>query len=156
MSNLKFMHMFDLSCNDLTGTITPQMFSLIELRSLNLSHNGLTGRIPKEVGNMRQLESLDLSKSQLFGEFPKSMSNLSFLNYLNLSFNDFIGKIPLGTQLQGFSALSYIGNLDLCGPPLTKNCSRDGESKSIKPLDEDDNESHFVMLLYWLRGWICY
>ncbi|MED6143869.1 hypothetical protein PIB30_009945 [Stylosanthes scabra] len=140
VSDLYLIRIVDLSSNDLFGTIPPQMFSLTELQSLNLSHNQLTGKIPKEIGNMRQLESLDLSRNQLLGEIPESLSNLSFLSYLNLSFNNLTGKIPSGTQLQGFGALSYIGNPDLCGPPLTKSCTHDGIFGGTRPLDADDDD----------------
>ncbi|MED6158704.1 hypothetical protein PIB30_035244 [Stylosanthes scabra] len=150
VSDLNLIRIVDLSSNDLLGTIPPQMFILPELHSLNLSHNQLTGKIPKEIGNMRQLESLDLSRNQLLGEIPESLSNLSFLSYLNLSFNNLTGKIPSGTQLQGFGALSYIGNPDLCGPPLTKSCSHDGIFGGTRPLDadNDDDDDDFWTVFY--------
>ncbi|KAK7244381.1 hypothetical protein RIF29_39202 [Crotalaria pallida] len=144
--NLHFMSLVDLSSNELCGTIPPQMFSLIGLHTLNLSHNKLMGGIPEEIGNMKNLESLDFSTNKLSGEIPQSMCSLSFLSYLNLSFNNFIGQIPSGTQLQGFSALSYIGNLDLCGPPLTKSCLRDDKSKDTK--HKDNNISEFMSWFY--------
>ncbi|XP_027364686.1 receptor-like protein EIX2 [Abrus precatorius] len=145
---LHFMTLVDLSGNDISGTIPPQLFSLIGLHSLNLSFNKLEGRIPEEIGNMKNLESLDLSTNQLWGEIPQSMSYLSFLGVLNLSFNNLTGKIPSGTQLQGFAELSYIGNRDLCGLPLKKICSQDGQSKDTKPTNEDEDESEFLSWLY--------
>ncbi|XP_016167875.1 receptor-like protein 12 [Arachis ipaensis] len=154
--SLKLMRMVDLSSNNLTGTMSPQLFSLSQLHFLNLSHNRLTGTIPKEVGNMRQLESLDLSKNELTGGIPESLSSLSFLNNLNLSFNNLSGQIPSGTQLQSFSELSYIGNADLCGPPLPKNCSNhdDGTKTSGEndDDDDDDDESEFRNCLYMGLG----
>ncbi|XP_061347793.1 receptor-like protein EIX2 [Gastrolobium bilobum] len=147
-ANLHFMTLIDLSNNDLSGTIPPQMFSLVGLHSLNLSDNKLIGSIPNEIGNMYNLESLDFSTNKLWGEIPHGMSNLSFLSYLNLSSNNFTGKIPSGTQLQGFSALSYIGNPDLCGSPLTKNCSSDTKYKETKPMDEHQSQSEFLSWFY--------
>ncbi|XP_047155647.1 receptor-like protein EIX2 [Vigna umbellata] len=144
--NLHFMTLIDMSSNNLSGTIPPQMFSLIGLHSLNLSNNKLAGEIPNEIGNMKNLESLDFSTNQLGGEIPQSLSTLSFLSYLNLSFNDLTGKIPLGTQLQGFSALSYMGNHDLCGPPLTKICFQDDNNTQL--LDKDENQSEFLPWFY--------
>ena len=83
--------------------------------------------------------------NQFSGEIPEALSKLSFLGFLNLSFNNFTGKIPSGTQLQGFDAISYIGNSDLCGPPLTKLCfkSSDDKSKDTKPIDENGDKSEF-------------
>ncbi|XLU65913.1 hypothetical protein S245_025122 [Arachis hypogaea] len=145
--------MVDLSSNNLTGTMSPQLFSLSQLHFLNLSHNRLTGTIPKEIGNMTQLESLDLSKNELTGEIPESMSSLSFLSNLNLSFNNLRGQIPSGTQLQRFSELSYIGNADLCGPPLPKNCSNHGDdTKTLGENDDDGDESDFLSCLYMGLG----
>ncbi|KAL4292247.1 hypothetical protein AHAS_Ahas18G0009000 [Arachis hypogaea] len=152
-SNLKLVRIVDISSNNMTGTMSPQLFSLSQLHFLNLSHNRLTGTIPKEIGNMRQLESLDLSKNELTGEIPESMSSLSFLSNLNLSFNNLRGQIPSGTQLQSFSELSYIGNADLCGPPLPKNCSNHGDdTKTLGENDDDGVESDFLSCLYMGLG----
>ncbi|KAM7461606.1 hypothetical protein LguiA_029727 [Lonicera macranthoides] len=46
--------------------------------------------------------------------------------------SNFSGKIPSSTQLQSFNASAYTGNHELCGLPLTKNCSED-ESASVPP-----------------------
>ncbi|KAK7392990.1 hypothetical protein VNO78_21440 [Psophocarpus tetragonolobus] len=113
----------DLSCNNLSGEIPPQVFSLDQLQTLNSSRNHLTGKMSREIGSMKNLESLDLSSNKLYGEIPTSISSLSFLSFLNLSNNDFTGQIPIGTQLQTFSASSYAGNPKLCGAPLPKNCT---------------------------------
>ncbi|GMN44606.1 hypothetical protein TIFTF001_013800 [Ficus carica] len=126
----------DFSSNHLSGYIPSEITSLSSLRSFNLSNNLLIGAIPSQIGNMGALESIDLSLNQLSGEIPTSMSSLSFLSYLNLSCNSLRGRIPTGTQLQSFNASSFVGN-DLCGPPLTKNCSTGGltsivEDKSSK------------------------
>ncbi|XP_022746292.1 leucine-rich repeat receptor-like protein kinase PXC2 [Durio zibethinus] len=121
----------DLSVNSLTGDIPKELGNIKELRSLNLSGNLLTGQIPENIGNMEELESLDLSMNRLHGEIPSSFSNLNFLNHFNVSYNNLTGKIPLGTQLQSFDKLSYIGNL-LCGPPITKNCSSDSETPDVR------------------------
>ncbi|XP_022640752.1 leucine-rich repeat receptor-like serine/threonine-protein kinase At1g17230 [Vigna radiata var. radiata] len=145
-SNLHFMTLIDMSSNNLSGTIPPQLFSLIGLHSLNLSNNKLAGEIPNEIGNMKNLESLDFSTNQLGGEIPQSLSTLSFLSYLNLSFNDLTGKIPSGTQLQGFSALSYIGNHDLCGLPLTKTCFPEHKDKEL--VHEGRNQFKFLTWFY--------
>ncbi|KAI3461140.1 hypothetical protein Pfo_017803 [Paulownia fortunei] len=127
----------DLSKNNLSGSIPKELTSLVELRSLNLSGNHLTGLIPDSIGDMKQLESLDFSRNSLSGEIPNSFTIMSSLNYVNLSCNNLTGRIPESTQLQSFNASSFIGN-NLCGPPLTGNCSyNDG---TPEPTYEEDNE----------------
>ncbi|KAL7219690.1 hypothetical protein ACSBR2_012701 [Camellia fascicularis] len=127
----------DLSNNNLSGNIPEELTGLLGLLSLNLSGNHLIGVIPKKMGDMVSLESLDLSKNQIRGEIPPSMSGMTFLSYLNLSYNNLSGKIPLSTQLQSFNASSFLGN-KLCGLPLTKNCSVDGEKPNVG--NEGDSE----------------
>ena len=121
--NLKLVRSIDLSANKLSGEIPVQLFKLIKLQSLNLSYNYLRGEIPKQIGEMKDLESLDFSHNCLHGNIPPSRSGLSFLSDLNMSYNNFSGQIPLGTQLQSFDEWSYVGNPDLCGPPLPKSCT---------------------------------
>ncbi|XP_054813222.1 receptor-like protein EIX2 [Prosopis cineraria] len=148
--NLRLMRSIDLSSNNLSGMIPPDLYSLFELLALNLSHNRFEGNIPKEIGNLKQLESLDLANNLLSGEIPQSIAQLSFLEVLDLSFNNFSGKIPLGTQLQGFAAQSYTGNPELCGVPLPKNCA---DQNDMKPVEENDNqENEFLPSFYMGLG----
>ncbi|WJZ87771.1 hypothetical protein VitviT2T_007123 [Vitis vinifera] len=140
-SILKFVRSIDLSSNDLWGSIPTEISSLSGLESLNLSCNNLMGSIPEKMGSMKALESLDLSRNHLSGEIPQSMKNLSFLSHLNLSYNNFSGRIPSSTQLQSFDAISYIGNAELCGVPLTKNCTEDEDFQGIDVIDENEEGS---------------
>ncbi|XP_058187609.1 receptor-like protein EIX2 [Rhododendron vialii] len=121
---LALVAIMDLSDNNFTGRIPKELTSLVGLISLNMSRNHLSGVIPKKIGSMGLLGALDLSRNQLYGEIPASISSLTFLSYLDLSFNNLSGRIPSSTQLQSFSASSFVGN-KLCGLPLTKNCSVD-------------------------------
>ncbi|KAG9440565.1 hypothetical protein H6P81_020730 [Aristolochia fimbriata] len=121
---LGFMNLIDLSSNNLSGDIPQELAHLLGLVSLNLSGNSLKGQIPNKIGELKQLESLDLSKNKLSGEIPSSISSLNFLSKLNLSYNNFSGKIPIGSQLQTLNDSSvYLGNDNLCGPPLLQKCS---------------------------------
>ncbi|KAJ9679440.1 hypothetical protein PVL29_021389 [Vitis rotundifolia] len=150
-SILKLVRTIDLSSNGLWGSIPPEISNLSRLQSLNLSFNHLVGSIPDKMGSLEALESLDLSRNHLSGEIPQSMKNLTFLNHLGLSYNNFSGRIPSSTQLQSFDALSYIGNPELCGPPLTKNCTKDEESQGMDAIDEDE-EGHEMPWFYISMG----
>uniref|UniRef100_A0A0R0EED6 Disease resistance R13L4/SHOC-2-like LRR domain-containing protein n=1 Tax=Glycine max TaxID=3847 RepID=A0A0R0EED6_SOYBN len=124
----------DLSSNKLLGEIPREITRLNGLNFLNLSHNQVIGHIPQGIGNMGSLQSIDFSRNQLSGEIPPPISNLSFLSMLDLSYNHLKGKIPTGTQLQTFDASSFIGN-NLCGPPLSINCSSNGKTHSYEGSD---------------------
>ncbi|XP_054817893.1 receptor-like protein EIX2 [Prosopis cineraria] len=149
--NLKLVRSIDLSMNKFTGEIPIQLFKLTQLQSLNLSYNYLTGEIPEQIGEMKDLESLDLSHNNLHGNIPQSMSGLSFLSVLNLSYNHFSGRIPLGTQLQGFDAWSYVGNLELCGAPLPNNCTVPEKLDNTKQVKGNDDDG-FLRSLYLGMG----
>ncbi|XP_029128831.1 receptor-like protein EIX2 [Cajanus cajan] len=153
LSYFTMMNVIDLSNNNLSGSVPLEMYMLIGLQSLNLSNNQLMGTIPQEIGNMLQLESFDLSRNHFSGEIPESMSALHFLGGLNLSFNNFVGKIPSsGTQLQGFTNLSYMGNPGLCGAPLTKICLQDEKSNNTKTVEKDDNDDKSEVYSWFYTG----
>ena len=150
--NFGEMRSIDLSSNKLTGEIPAEIFSLIELKALNLAGNMLTGLIPQGIGHLKQLESLDLSRNQLFGSIPASIADLNFLSFLNLSYNKLSGRIPSGTQIQIANPSGFIGNLALCGPPLTPNCPRDAKVNAEPPKGSSKNnqedEDEFLKCLY--------
>ncbi|KAM0908753.1 hypothetical protein ACQ4PT_015239 [Festuca glaucescens] len=124
--NILYLMTLDLSCNNLSGQIPKGISSLAGLINLNLSSNLLSGEIPHKIGNLRSLESLDLSKNTLDGGIPQSLTNLTYLSYLNLSYNNLSGRIPSGHQLDILKtddpASMYIGNPDLCGDPVPRQC----------------------------------
>ncbi|GKC75012.1 receptor-like protein 12, partial [Tanacetum coccineum] len=121
-NSLSLLISMDLANNKLSGKLPSQITNLTELISLNFSCNRLHGKIPENIGKLKNLDSLDLSRNKFSGRIPQSLSNLHFLGYLDLSYNKLWGKIPSGTQLRGFSSLSYRGNPHLCGPPLRRKC----------------------------------
>lgn len=134
---LSLVTSMDLSSNNLIGEIYEELINLYGIRFLNLSNNKLHGKISENISGMKFLESLDVSMNQLTGVIPQSMATLTFLSYLNLSHN-FSSRIPPGTQLQSFGTMSFIGNRDLCGPPLTHGCS--GDDTPLKPIPNVDDE----------------
>ncbi|XP_042065433.1 receptor-like protein 9DC3 [Salvia splendens] len=127
----------DLSSNRFSGIIPPSVGNLNCLRYLNLSHNTIRGHIPPSLEGMSLLESLDLSSNRLDGEIPDGCARLTFLAKLNVSMNNLKGQIPQSTQFSTFGNESYVGNVGLCGFPLTKHCERIDE-KSILSQDDDD------------------
>ncbi|GJU92655.1 leucine-rich repeat-containing protein [Tanacetum coccineum] len=143
----------DLSGNCFSGNIPNELMDLEGLRYLNLSRNQLTGRIPESIGDMRLLESLDLSSNMLQGGIPSSISNLTFLNWLNVSYNSLTGRIPTSTQMQSFSASSFVGN-KLCGAPLNDVCGKDThvDKRKGEVNSDDENEVDWVLIISLVVG----
>ncbi|URD84985.1 LRR receptor-like serine threonine-protein kinase [Musa troglodytarum] len=149
LSSLPSLRILDLSNNNLSGNIPEELGNLHGLRSLNLSKNYLIGQIPWSIGRMKQLEVLDLSRNNLSGAIPSDLAALNFLNHLNLSYNNLSGRIPNGNQLQTFTDSSiYAGNPNLCGPPLTKNCTLNIAKAGEEEQNEDSSKSRMETL--WL------
>jgi Leucine-rich repeat (LRR) protein len=62
--------------------------------TLNLSNNNLTGTLPPELANLCNLEVLNLSINAITGTFPPEMRQLNSLSNVNLRANAFTGQIP--------------------------------------------------------------
>ncbi|TKV99631.1 hypothetical protein SEVIR_8G056800v4 [Setaria viridis] len=160
---IQYMVNIDLSCNNLTGQIPQGISALVALKSLNVSWNHLSGRIPNNIGDLKALESLDLSHNKLSEEIPSSISALTSLASFNLSYNNLSGTIPTGNQLQTLAlddpASMYIGNIGLCGPPLTKGCPGNG-TRVDEPEQKDNgmvNSIYLSMIIGFIFGlWVVF
>ena len=104
----------DLSNNQLTGSIPPEIGNLTNLTWLLLHNNELTGSIPPEIGNLTNLEYLWLYSNQLTGEIPSEIGNMTNLEGLNLYDNQLTGEIPesicdlnIDWSHSGFFSISY-------------------------------------------------
>ncbi|XP_021745803.1 probably inactive leucine-rich repeat receptor-like protein kinase At3g28040 [Chenopodium quinoa] len=85
----------DLSNNDLSGEIPPEMGLFSSLRYLNLSRNNLHSRIPPEIGYLQNLTVLDIRGSALYGMIPGDLcDSSSSLSILQLDDNSLTGPIP--------------------------------------------------------------
>ncbi|XP_049387255.1 receptor-like protein 7, partial [Solanum stenotomum] len=140
----------DLSRNHFEGVIPKTLKDLSSLWLLNLSHNNLIGHIPMELGQLNTLEALDLSWNRLTGKIPQELTRMNFLAFLNLSQNHLVGSIPQGQQFNTFANDSYGDNLDLCGPPLSKQCETSDSSHVPQSLEsEEEGETYFFSGFTW-------
>ncbi|ONK67966.1 uncharacterized protein A4U43_C05F5700 [Asparagus officinalis] len=153
LGKLDHLQVLSLRSNHLNGDLPIDILSLPSLQNLYLQHNYLSGKIPNSLSS--GLVSLDLSFNSFSGEIPLAVRNLSqlavlnlqnnslsgpipdlklrTLNHLNLSYNNLNGSIP--SSLQNFTNDSFVGNIQLCGPPLSQ-CSSilPSPSPSLSPL----------------------
>jgi len=86
-------------------TLWGEVYSVEDTDSLDLSNNQLTGSIPPEIGNLTNLEYLYLYNNQLTGVIPESICNLVENNcYIEFSNNQLCPPYPsciednVGTQ----------------------------------------------------------
>ncbi|ESR55512.1 hypothetical protein CICLE_v10023754mg [Citrus x clementina] len=139
----------DLSSNQFQAEIPRVLGDFKSLIVLNLSHNGLTGSIPVSFANMTALESLDLSSNKLHGRILEQLLSVTALASLNLSYNWLWGRIPRGNQFNTFENDSYIGNIHLCGEPLTVTCSNDAVPKAPPSASTDHEEDETTSWFDW-------
>ncbi|CAL9084439.1 unnamed protein product [Musa textilis] len=116
-----------LQNNLLSGSIHSGLTQLTRLVRLDLSGNNLTGTIPLAINNLTHLTGLFLQNNHLSGYLPSI--NISSLVAFNVSYNKLKGSIP--RTLENFPVSSFVGNLDLCGVPLTPCNPVNGSSKKL-------------------------
>ncbi|XP_058748192.1 probable LRR receptor-like serine/threonine-protein kinase At3g47570 isoform X2 [Vicia villosa] len=136
--NLDHLSLLDLHSNKFTGEIPKDLTSCMSLTNLFLGGNFFHGEIPSFLGSLKSLEFIDISHNKFSSTIPFELENLKFLIMLNLSFNNLYGEVPKRGVFSNVSAISLIGNKNLCGgisqlklPPCLKVPSKK-HKRSIK------------------------
>ncbi|CAI0388892.1 unnamed protein product [Linum tenue] len=153
---LFLMSGLDLSSNNFTGEIPPQIGNLGDIKVLNLSYNMFTGHIPTTIANLSQIESLDLSHNDLSGVIPSQLMELHYLSTFSVAYNNLSGKcLQKIAQFSTFDENIYRGNpllnctLPLMTPnPLVRPTTYDG--------DEEGEGGFIDMESFYVSGSISY
>ncbi|CAH8330915.1 unnamed protein product [Eruca vesicaria subsp. sativa] len=95
----------------LTGTMSPVIGVLSELKELTLSNNKLVNGLPFDVLNCKKLEVLDVRNNKFSGQIPGNFSRLIRLRILDLSSNKFSGNLNFLKNLRNLESLSVSNNL---------------------------------------------
>ena len=100
----------------LSGTIPPELGSLVSLESLDFGYNLLSGPIPPELGSLANLRGLNLRANRLTGPIPPELRNLVSLVLLWIGDNSLSGTIP--PELGNLDSLKFLGlwSNNLSGP----------------------------------------
>ncbi|KAL3850439.1 hypothetical protein ACJIZ3_012321 [Penstemon smallii] len=67
-----------------TGTISPAIANLTELKTLSLNDNRLVGAIPTSLTNLKQLEIIDISNNNISGKVPAFVSHVTVITTGNV------------------------------------------------------------------------
>ncbi|XP_050125952.1 probable LRR receptor-like serine/threonine-protein kinase At3g47570 isoform X3 [Malus sylvestris] len=116
VGNFHSLSKLDLSDNMLSGELPSSLGGCESLEVLHLQGNFFNGSIPLSMSSLRGIQDLDLSRNNFSGEIPHFLEGFRILNNLNLSFNQFWGEVPTGGVFKNASAISVVGNTNLCSP----------------------------------------
>ncbi|XP_070664463.1 probable LRR receptor-like serine/threonine-protein kinase At3g47570 [Malus domestica] len=114
VGNFHSLSELDLSDNMLSGELPSSLGGCESLEVLHLQGNFFNGSIPLSMSSVRGIRDIDLSRNNFSGEIPHFLEGFRILNILNLSFNQFWGVVPTGGVFKNASAISVIGNTNLC------------------------------------------
>ncbi|KAI3785323.1 hypothetical protein L1987_44439 [Smallanthus sonchifolius] len=111
-----YLQVLDMSYNNLTGSLPPELFTHASLQQLTLANNQFRWvQTPVNWGRNSELIAVDLSNNDIHGFLPGFMGWMPKLSALSLENNKFSGMIPTQYALkavaeEGFERLLLGGN----------------------------------------------
>lgn len=134
IGNLTNLKIVLLQNNNIRGPVPGEIGRLSNLRTLDLSSNHFNGEIPPSLGHLTTLQYMRLNNNSLSGEIPMSLANLTELSLLDLSFNNLSGPIPSFPS----KTLNIVGNPSICTAESDPNCNK----MTLMPMSMPLNTSH--------------
>ncbi|RAL46775.1 hypothetical protein DM860_005054 [Cuscuta australis] len=151
IGNLTNIKLIGLQNNNITGAIPVQIGRLSNLNTLDLSNNTLTGEIPP-LGRLRGLQYLRLNNNSLSGRIPVSLSNMTQLSIVDLSNNNLSGPVPRVPS----KTFNIVGNPLICGTRPESYCHRTfNSSRTVHPSVKRKSHKLASSVLGSILGCIC-
>ncbi|KAM4083639.1 hypothetical protein ACJW30_08G074000 [Castanea mollissima] len=91
LSNLKIL---DFMWNNISGSIPKEIGNIMTLELLLLNGNQLTGPLPEELGYFPNLDRIQVDENHISGPVPKSFANLNNTRHFHMNNNSISGQIP--------------------------------------------------------------
>ena len=92
----------------ISGDIPDELWTLLNIHTLELGKNNLTGSLSSNIGRLQNLVTLSLPENKLQGQIPEAIGSLSQLVVLNLAENNWTGTLPSSIQ-----SLTRLEKLDI-------------------------------------------
>eukprot|EP01129_Flabellula_baltica_P005186 TRINITY_DN1852_c0_g4_i3.p1 TRINITY_DN1852_c0_g4~~TRINITY_DN1852_c0_g4_i3.p1 ORF type:complete len:901 (+),score=161.80 TRINITY_DN1852_c0_g4_i3:31-2703(+) len=101
LSNLQYMYLNNnrnptSKQGGLTGTISPKISGLKNLKNMHIGFNSIEGVLPAEIFELENLKELFINNNQLSSGFYSDLRHWKKLERLNIGGNQFTGTIPKG------------------------------------------------------------
>ncbi|KAH9611909.1 hypothetical protein KSS87_003172 [Heliosperma pusillum] len=126
----------DLSNNNLTGTLSPDIGFLKNIVNLTVAANSFSGEIPASLSLLTNLRTLNLSNNIFNETFPPLLSSLKKLKILDLYNNNLTGPLPVE-----LTSLPELRHLHLGGNYFSGEIPREyGTWKKLQYLAVSGNE----------------
>ncbi|PRP86123.1 hypothetical protein PROFUN_03110 [Planoprotostelium fungivorum] len=124
--NLKYLQSFNVNSNLLNGSIPDELYNCTNLVQLLLDTNQFSGEISDGLSRLTQLKSLTLGHNRFSGSLPDAFRTMKSLQSIDFSFNNFSGPFP--SSLSAVPGLIYVkaNDNELSGPipPLSSSVLR--------------------------------
>lgn len=114
--NTTVLHLL-LPRNGLAGEISPSLFNVTSLQTIDLNDNELYGTIPSELGMLTDLKKLRLSYNELTG-IPTTFGLLTNLSFLHLHGNRISGDDSYITVVSDSASSEEHAFVADCGDPV--------------------------------------